>query len=163
MKASRMFKNGTVALALLASAAWSASALAGSLVLQLQRSNLTNVADAAGSWQHEGGTILKGAAAVGRYAITRRVTTGGTTAQNTAMTTVTLFFTTGLAVGNAPENVTIQGSHGFTTGNFRGSVGAASNRYNWLQGADVTYAPTATAGLSSLVLIWTGANQLTLP
>ena len=114
--------------------------------------------DAAGRWQHEGGRIMKGAALVGHYSIHRRVTFGGTDAQNTAMTTVTLFF-----AGTPPQNVTLQGAHAFSTGRFAGSVSASSNRYAWIHAADAVIAPTAVLGTSTLTLQWTGANQLTLP
>ena len=58
-------------------------AYAGSVSLTLNRLTLINVADAAGVLQHEGGTVFKGTMQIGNYAISRRVTTGGT-AQNAA-------------------------------------------------------------------------------
>ena len=135
---------------------------AGSIALTLTRTSLTNVPDAAGVWQLQGGDIMKGAVKVGQYALSRRTVTGGTTAPlNTAATTLTLFFAT--AAGSAPQNVTIQGAHDFGPGNFRGSVSGASNRYTWIQGGDVTYAPGAAAGSLSLVIGWNGASNLTLP
>ena len=93
------------------------------LSLRLHRNTLNNVDDAAGRWQHEGGTLttLLGAS-WGNYAITRRVTFGGTSAQNTAMVTVTLFRNG----GTPPENITLQGSHSFNSGVYIGSVSAAS-------------------------------------
>ena len=100
---------------------------AGSVALTLTRTSLTNVADAAGLWQHQGGDIMKGAVKVGQYALHRRVTTGGTTAPlNTAMTTLTLFF--GAQAGTAPQNVTLEGAHDFSAGNFRGSAVCAPKR-----------------------------------
>jgi hypothetical protein len=42
-------------------ALWAPLANAGSVVLTLTRTSLTNVADAAGLWQHQGGDIMKGA------------------------------------------------------------------------------------------------------
>jgi hypothetical protein len=140
--------------------AWLGSAAAGSVSLQLVSVTLRNVDDAAGRWQHEGGNILKGTTKVGQYALTRRVTTSGTTAPlNTAMTTITLFFAT--AAGTAPENVTLQGSHDFTLGNFRGGVSAASNKYSWIKGADASY--SVSSGKRYLYIYWTGASLLTLP
>jgi hypothetical protein len=139
---------------------WSSAAFAGGVSLSLVRATLTNVNDTAGRWQHEGGRIMKGAAVVGQYAIHRRVTFGGTDAQNTAMTTVTLFFSN---TGAPPQNVTLQGSHSFSNGRFAGSVSASSNRYAWIHAADAVIAPTAVVGTSTLTLQWTGANQLTLP
>lgn len=136
-------------------------ASAGSAVLTLTRTSLTNVPDAAGLWQHQGGDIFKGGVKVGQYALHRRVTTGGTTAPlNTAMTTLTLFFAT--ASGSAPQNITLQGAHDFGPGNFRGSVSGASNRFSWIQGGDATYASLAGGNLS-LVISWNGASQLALP
>jgi len=160
-------KLGTKALVVASAIAlWAPLANAGSVVLTLTRTALTNVDDAAGRWQHQSGNIMKGAVKVGQYALHRRVTTGigggGTGAPlNTAMTTITLFFAA--AGGSAPQNVTLQGAHDFTAGNFRGSVSGASNRFTWIQGGDATYAPAAAAGASTLVISWTGAAQLTLP
>lgn len=135
---------------------------AGSVSLTLTRTTLTNVPDAAGLWQHQGGNIMRGAVKVGQYALTRRVTNGGTTSPlNTAATTITLFFAT--ASGSAPQNVTIQGAHDFTAGNFRGSVSGGSNRYTWIQGGDVTYSRIAGSTSSNLFISWNGASQLTLP
>ena len=134
------------------------TAFAGGVSLSLVRSTLVNVPDAAGLWQHEGGRIMKGAVVVGNYAIHRRVTNGGTNAQNTAMETVTLFF-----AGTPPANITLQGAHSFSSGRFIGSVSAGSNRYSWIQDADAVLSPTAVLGTSTLTLQWTGANQLTLP
>lgn len=137
------------------------SAHAGSAVLVLNRVTLTNVNDAAGLWQHEGGNIMKAGLKVGQYALQRRVTTGGTTAPlNTAATTITLFFAT--AAGSAPQNIVLQGAHDFGPGNFRGSVSGASNRFSWIQGGDATYSSPAV-GTISLVISWAGASQLTLP
>ena len=135
---------------------------AGSVALTLTRTSLTNVADAAGLWQHQGGDIMKGAVKVGQYALHRRVTTGGTTAPlNTAMTTLTLFFAA--QAGTAPQNVTLEGAHDFSAGNFRGSVSAASNRFTWIQGGDASYSSAAAVGSLNLVISWNGASQLTLP
>ena len=134
---------------------------AGSAVLTLTRTSLTNVNDAAGLWQHQSGDIIKGGVKVGQYALHRRVTTGGTTAPlNTAMTTITLFFAT--ASGSAPQNITLQGAHDFGPGNFRGSVSGASNRFTFTQGGDATYASLAGGSLS-LSISWNGSSQLTLP
>jgi len=147
-----------IAMTFVMSLAWSSPAFAGGVSLSLVRSSLTNVDDAAGRWQHEGGRIMKGTVQVGNYSIHRRVTFGGTDAQNTAMETVTLFF-----AGIPPQNVTLQGAHSFSSGRFAGSVSGASNRYSWIQDADAVIAPTATIGTSTLTLQWAGANQLTLP
>jgi len=139
---------------LLLTVLWTAQALAGGVTLTLVRSTLNNVDDAAGRWQHEGGNIVKGGAPVGQYAIQRRVTNGGTTAQNTAMETVTLFFAN---TGMPPQNVTLQGAHHFSNGHFAGSVSAASNKFSWIKGADAIIANNV------LQISWPGPNQLSLP
>jgi photosystem II stability/assembly factor-like uncharacterized protein len=98
------------------------------LRLQLVRNTLTNVDDAAGRWQYEGGIVLDGDKRVAQYASHKRVVNGGTDAQNTAMLTMTIFF-----LGSSPpENVTVQGSHDFRSEdqeNQLGSVSAASPRF----------------------------------
>lgn len=138
---------------------WTVPVLAGGVNLTLTRTHLTNVDDAAGRWQHQSGAIRKGAATVGQYAIHRRVTTGGTTAQNTAMQTVTLFFS---KTGSPPQNITLQGAHDFSSGVFKGSVSAASDRYSWIQGAEAIMKPSE-GGTNVLTLRWTASHQLTLP
>ena len=135
-------------------------ASAGTVALTLVRSDLRNVDDAAGRWQHEGGTLRRGNAVVGQYAIYRRVTTAGTSAQNTAMQTVTLFFAN---TGAPPQNVTLQGAHTFSSCGFAGSVSSASNRFSWIKGADAVIAASGAAGTSTLTIRWTAADQLTLP
>jgi hypothetical protein len=138
----------------------STPASAGTVSVSLVRSTLQNVDDPAGRWQHEAGDITKGGVVVGQYAITRRVTWGGTDTLNTAMTTVTLFFGNGSA---APHNITLQGAHSYSSGRFAGSVSAASNRHSWIQGADAVISTTATIGTHTLTLTWAGATQLTIP
>jgi hypothetical protein len=161
MNAKHIVRSLVVGATILAPALWSSTSHAGGVALTLQRATLTNVDDAAGRWQHEGGSILKGVTTVGEYSIHRRVTTGGTTTQNTAMQTITLFFTTASPL--PPNNVTLQGAHNFNSGRFAGSVSGASNRYNWIQGADAIVVPTATIGTSTLSVTWGGSSQLTLP
>jgi hypothetical protein len=137
------------------------AAHAGSVVLTLTRVSLTNVTDAAGVSQYEGGKIFKGTVQVGQYAISRRVTTNGTTSPlNSGVTTITLLFAT--AGGTAPQNVTVEGAHDFTAGNFRGGVSAASGRYSWIRGAEATYSVPAP-GTETLSISWTGSAELTLP
>jgi hypothetical protein len=109
--------------------------MAVSVSYVLNRSTLTNVDDPAGRWQHEGGTVLRAGAVAAYYATVRRVTTGGTDAQNTAMLTTTLFF-----VGkNPPENITLQGAHDFNSGNQIGSVSAASGAWSQFRTGTFTY------------------------
>jgi hypothetical protein len=138
----------------------STPAVAGTVSLTLVRSTLQNVDDPAGRWQFEGGDIVKAGSVVGQYAIHRRVTYGGTDAQNTAMTTVTLFFANRTS---APHNITLHGAHSFNDGRFAGSVSAASNRFSWITDADAAIAPSGTIGTQVLTITWVGANQLTVP
>lgn len=90
--------------------------------LTLNRLSLTNVNDSAGQWQYEGGRVLEGNNHVANYASTKRIVSQGTEAQNTAMLTLTLFFS-GL------ENITLQGSHDFGSGKQIGSVSSASSQF----------------------------------
>lgn len=153
--------KATLAAAVTALAIWAPAANAGSVVLTLTRTTLINVPDAAGTWQYQGGNILKGTVKVGQYALTRRIISGGTTTPlNTAATTITLFFA--LASGTAPQNVTLQGAHDFSAGSFRGSVSAASAQYGWIKGADAVYS-ASTAGQETLSISWMASPQLTLP
>lgn len=152
-------KKLIVSAVLLAPVWCSSVANAGAVALQLVRTSLNNVDDAAGRFQHEGGNIVKSKVTIGQYLIIRRVTTPATSTMNVAATTITLFLGTGSTT--APNNITLQGAHNFSAGNFRGSVSAASNRYSFLQGADATY--TAATGTETLVMSWTGSSQLTVP
>ncbi len=129
---------------------------AGSATFSLRRASLNNVDDAAGRWQLEGGDVLRGATVVAHYAVVRRVVTGGTTPQNTAMVTMTIFF-----LGSTPpENITLQGAHDFNSGRYIGSVSAASARFNWVRNA--TFAGSAGA-TGTLTITWLGSDSLTLP
>lgn len=145
---------------LLAPMLCSGVATAGTVSVQLVRSSLKNVDDAAGLWQHEGGDVVKSKDVIGQYLIVRRVTLPATSALNTAATSITLFL--GTSASTAPSNITLQGAHNFSSGNFRGSVSGASNRYTFLQGADATYSSTAS-GTLTLNMSWNGSNQLTVP
>ena len=134
------------------------AAHAGTAILDLKRASLTNVTDAAGLYQQEGGDVVKSGVTVGSYVITRRVTTGGTTTLNTAATSVTLFFP---VRAGAPNNITLAGAHDFNSGDFQGSVSGASTKYSWLREADASYVPNG--GYEQVTLSWTGASQLYLP
>jgi hypothetical protein len=87
-----------------AAALCSATAYAGAVTLTLTRTTLTNVNDAAGTWQHQSGDILKNGVNVGQYMLYRRIT--GTSAMNAGMTTLTLFFTPSTP-GFVPQNLTL--------------------------------------------------------
>ena len=93
--------------------------------LTLKRESLTNVDDAAGRWQFEGGEVFEGDKHIANYASSKRVVHKGTEAQNTAMLTLTLFF-----LGQQPpQNMTLQGDHDFNSGGEIGSVSAASTSF----------------------------------
>ncbi len=139
----------------------SSAAEAGSAVLTLNRTNLTNVNDNAGVWQYEAGTVSSGSTAVGYYSINRRVTNGGTTALNTASETINLFLSTSSST-TAPRNITIQGAHNFGSGQFVGSVSAASAQYHWVIGADVS-ATIPSATVTTLTIDWLQSTTLTIP
>jgi hypothetical protein len=98
-----------------------------SMSLRLNQLNLTNVDDAAGRWQFEGGEVFQENKHIANYASTKRVVIQGTEAQNTAMLTLTLFF---IGQPQQPtENMTLQGSHDFSSGDEIGSVSAASTAF----------------------------------
>jgi hypothetical protein len=94
------------------------------LALTLKRLSLTNVSDAAGRWQFDGGQVFADNVHIADYASTKRTVTQGSTAQNTAMLTLTLFFT-----ARPAETMTLQGSHDFASGDDLGSVSAASSAF----------------------------------
>ena len=126
-----------------------ASAFAGTATLTLTRGSLNNVSDVAGIWQIEGGTVSNGRVQIGDYACTRRTVSigaGGTSPQNTAMLTCTLF----LSGARPPENVTFQGAHDFNGGGYIGSVSAASGAYSFLRGGTIS----GNSGAGTVTLTW---------
>jgi hypothetical protein len=108
----------------------------------------------------EGGTLENSSGGtLGNYIIVRR-TEAATASFNTAATTITLFLPPATS-GAAPSVVTIEGAWSFSSGDFQGSVSAASNKFHWLVGADAASSmPTVSA--SKLVLTWAGSNELIL-
>jgi len=95
-----------------------------SMSLTLNRLSLTNVDDAAGRWQFEGGQVFQEGRLAGDFASTKRLVIKGTEAQNTAMLTLTFFFVG--QDGKPTGNMTLHGSHDFGSGDEMGSVSAAS-------------------------------------
>ena len=57
---------------------------------------------------------------------------------------------------------TLDSSHDFSSGGFKGNVSAASSRYAWIKNADASYT-TAAIGVETPVIQWTGSNVLALP
>ena len=93
-------------------------------------STLTNVDDAEGRWQYDGGEVRLGGNLVGYYARKKRVSFGGTSPLNTAAVEITLF-----AIGDdPPQNLTLHGSHSFNNGEEIGSISAASSDFGFLVG-----------------------------
>ena len=91
---------------------------------------LKNVDDIAGGYQYAGGKVYENEKHIAQFSSTKRMITGGTDVQNLAMLTVTIFF-----LGKKPaENITLQGSHDFNSGEEIGSVSAASKQYSYLIG-----------------------------
>lgn len=112
--------------------AWASESNALALTLTLERLSLDNVDDPPGRWQHEGGQVqCSDGRHVANYAAYRRVTFSGTSPQNTAMLTMTLFFIDEFP----PQNITLQGAHDFSSGGYIGSVSAASSLFAKVRGA----------------------------
>jgi hypothetical protein len=147
----------------LATLLWSTGAFAGSATFTLTRVALTNVPDAAGTTQHEAGTIKKGTTVVGDYYIERRADTLTGVLFNAYPTRVSLLFPTKTSTLPAPENIIAQGVHEFNKGSFKGSVSASSSVYSWVRDADVSYTQTTTVGVATLVITWLGSATLVLP
>lgn len=83
---------------------------------------LTSVSDAASSTLYEVGTVSSGGTVVGRFVRTIRTVTGVTEPQNTGIVTITI-----LGLGPAPPpNVTLLGSHDFSSGNNIGGISGSS-------------------------------------
>jgi hypothetical protein len=153
------------AFAALTSMLCAGTALAGTKNLTLERSTLSNDADADGGglWQYEGGTMLAAnGTTAGTYIVNRRVTSSGTSAFNTALETMTLFFTPAIS-GGLPEVVVVQGAYSYNSGAFAGSVSSASNKYTWIISADASAAVVGGTSNTTLTLSWNGSKHLTIP
>lgn len=108
---------------------------------KLTRTVLKNVDDAAGRWQFEGGSVSRinsngNGQKVANYSSTKRVTFGATDGDglNAATVTTTFLFLSGGGGGGGGENLTLMGTHNFSSGNQMGSVSAASNAFKSLIG-----------------------------
>ncbi len=144
-------KAALVAASVCSGAFCATAAYAGGLNVLLVRSTLSNDADSDGGglYQYEGGVVQNatGTTTIGHYIVTRRVTTSGTSSDNTASETITLFFPNSTP-GNVPNNITLTGAYSYNTGQFAGSVSAVSARYRSLNGEDATGTVTGTSGTS---------------
>jgi hypothetical protein len=98
------------------------------MVLELKKLAQTDVFDAAGLWQYEGGQafLVSNSEHIANYESVRRVTFKGTdqNGQNTASVTTTLFF---LGADHPPHSITLEGAHDLGSRNETGSVSAASH------------------------------------
>jgi hypothetical protein len=156
-------KAGLLAACLCVGALGSTAASAGSLTMLLIRASLSNDADpdSKGLYQYEGGTVQNaaGTTTIGHYIVTRRVTTSGTSSDNAAGETITLFFPSSTP-GNVPNNITLTGAYSYNTGQFAGSVSAVSSRYRSLNGDDATGVITATQGTTKLTIDFDGVSAV---
>jgi hypothetical protein len=110
------------------------------MIFQLQRDALNAADDPGGRWLLEGGRAFDADGnETGHYACTMRVVTSGTTPQNTAMLTMTIF----VVGAQPPENLTLQGAHSFNNGDAIGSVVAASGQFAALIGHRFTRTQSA--------------------
>ena len=137
------------------------AASAGGFSILLVRSTLSNDADpdSNGLWQYEGGIVQNatGTTTIGHYIATRRVTTSGTSSDNTAGETISLFFPNATA-GNVPNSITLQGAYSYSTGQFAGSVSAVSSRYRSLNGYDAAGAITSAPATTKITIDFDGVN-----
>ena len=130
------------------------SAYAGTSTLTLKRVSLTNVNDAAGLWQYEGGTVFLGVKQVGAFGATRRLINGVNPPAD--MFTLTLFF-----AGNPPRNVTLMGSWFTSPGGGIGGVSAASQPYQFLQhDGTFTMVPSGVPAMYKLTINWSGGGTV---
>ena len=121
------FVGGLVLFAAMFSGLSTTSDAAPLTVTLVRTSGLTNVDDAAGRWQFDGGEVRFMGSVVARFARVKRVVFGGgTDVQNTAMLTITIF----LLGEDPPQNVTLQGSHSFNSGQIIGSISGASSLFS---------------------------------
>lgn len=102
------------------------------ITFDTNRLNLANVTDAAGQWQHSGGVLSIDGVDIADYAIVKRIQTGARTTQSSSMMTLTILFDDADGVSH---NLTLQGTHNFSTGIYSGSISAASIAFSALIGA----------------------------
>ncbi len=119
---------------------------ADSATIDLTRtSTLTNVDDAEGRWQYDGGEVRFLKKLVGYYTRQKRVSFGVPASVNAASVSITVFLT---GSSTPPQNVTLQGAHDFSSGNEIGGVSATSSDYSFLRGASFS------GSSSSIELTW---------
>ena len=97
------------------------------LIYTLVKRCLTDVKDAAGDWQIEGGIVMEKEVEIATYSSVRRIDCG-TTQLNTSQLWTTLFYLKS-PKGKPPENITLHGAHDLPTSGETGSVSAASTAF----------------------------------
>ncbi len=127
----RHFILGLTTSILLASIATTASAASTTLTLTRQ-STLTNVDDAEGRWQFDGGNVYLGRTLLGHYTRKKRVSFGIPNSLNKSAMEMTIIWEVG------DLNFTVEGTHSFTTGAQVGGVSAASAGLSAIQNATFT-------------------------
>lgn len=98
----------------------------------VKKSTLTNVNDAEGRWQFDGGDVYLGSTKVGHYTRKKRVSFGIPSSVNKSSMEMTIIWAWG------DYNFTLQGSHYFGTGKEVGGVSATSAGFTLFQ--DATFA-----------------------
>ncbi len=155
--------NATFLAALVGGSVVCTTASANGLTMLLVRSTLSNDSDSDGGglWQYEGGVVQNagGTANIGHYIVTRRVTTSGTSADNTASETITLFFPNSTA-GDVPNTMTLQGAYSYNTGQVVGSVSAVSSRYRPMNGESFSGSIVSGTASTKIVIDFDGVNQV---
>lgn len=158
----RTIKIGLFAIAASTASLYAPAAFATNTTMLLARATLSSDPDPdnGGTWQYEGGAVenAAGTATIGHYIVTRRVTTSGTSTDNTAAMTITLFFSSSTS-GNVPDSITLEGAWSYTSGQFAGSVSAVSSRYRPLLTDDAT-ALSQSGGITKLVIDYTGTDKV---
>ena len=103
----------------------------------VKKSSLTNVNDAEGRWQFDGGDVYLGANKVGYYTRKKRVSFGIPSSVNKSSMEMTIIWSWG------DYNFTVQGTHYFGTGREVGGVSATSAGFTAF--SDATFAGTHNA------------------
>jgi len=95
----------------------------------VKKSTLTNVNDAEGRWQFDGGDVMLNGSKVGHYVRKKRVSFGVPSSVNRSTMEMTIIWATG------DYNFTVQGSHYFGTGLQVGGVSATSPGFTAFENA----------------------------
>ncbi|WP_020408042.1 hypothetical protein [Hahella ganghwensis] len=103
----------------------------------VKKSTLTNVNDAEGRWQFDGGEVYIGNTKVGYYTRKKRVSFGIPASVNKSSMEMTIIWAWG------DYNFTVQGSHYFGTGTEVGGVSATSSGFTAYE--DATFAGNHTS------------------